>query len=290
MQNILPWLPHFGYPAPMAGTDRTRVIDFGPAPSVLLVNPQLGENIGMAARAMANFGLFELALVNPREGWDREKAVAAASGAFETVESATVFKTLPEALHGKHYVYATTARPRGMTKDVMTPEQAGFDMRARVARGEKVVMMFGRERTGLNNDEVSLADMIVTAPVNPAYASLNIAQAVLLMGYEWFKHEATSLGQSTPELAALAGPGLQMPDTHPASKDELYGFYDHLERELATAGFFKTAAKQPGIMRNIRNIFARTTISAQEISTLRGIVSSLTRVHELRKAQREEKQ
>lgn len=271
----------------MAGTDKTRAIDFGPAPCVVLVNPQLGENIGMAARAMANFGLFELALVEPREGWDRERAVAAASGAFETVEKATVYNALPDALQGKHYVYATTARPRGMTKDVMTPEQAGIDMRARVARGEKVVLMFGRERTGLNNEEVSLADMIVTAPVNPAYASLNIAQAVLLMGYEWFKHEATSLGQSTPELAALSGPGLQMPDTQPATKEELYGFYDHLEGELETAGFFKTKEKQPGIMRNIRNIFARTTVSAQEISTLRGIVSSLTRVHELRKAKRQ---
>lgn len=271
----------------MAGTDKTRAISFGPTPCVVLVNPQLGENIGMAARAMANFGLFELALVDPREGWDRERAVAAASGAFETVEKATVFNSLPEALEGKHYVYATTARPRDMTKDVMTPEQAGLDMRARVARGEKVALMFGRERTGLNNDEVSLADMIVTAPVNPAYASLNIAQAVLLMGYEWFKHEATSLGQSTPELAALSGPGLQMPDTQPATKEELYGFYDHLEGELEAAGFFKTKEKQPGIMRNIRNIFARTTVSAQEISTLRGIVSSLTRVHELRKARRQ---
>lgn len=271
----------------MAGTDKTRAMVFGPAPTVVLVNPQLGENIGMAARAMANFGLFELTLVDPREGWDRERAIAAASGASETVEKATVFKMLTEALHGKHYVYATTARPRGMTKDVMTPEQAGHDMRARVARGEKVVMMFGRERIGLTNEEVSLADMIVTAPVNPAYASLNIAQAVLLMGYEWFRHDAQSLGQATPELAALSGPGLQMPDTRPATKEELYGFYDHIEGELAAAGFFKTAAKQPGMMRNIRNIFARTSLSAQEVSTLRGIVSSLTRVHELRKSERE---
>ncbi len=271
----------------MAGTDKTRIVHLGPAPSVVLVNPQLGENIGMAARAMANFGLFELTLVDPREGWDRERAIAAASGALETVEKANIFNTLSEALHDKHYVYATTARPRGMTKDVMTPEQAGHDMRARVARGEKVVMMFGRERIGLTNEEVSLADMIVTAPVNPAYASLNIAQAVLLMGYEWFRHDAQSLGQATPELAALAGPGLQMPDTRPATKEELYGFYDHIEGELAIAGFFKTAAKQPGMMRNIRNIFARTSLSAQEVSTLRGIVSSLTRVHELRKSERE---
>jgi tRNA/rRNA methyltransferase len=271
----------------MAGTDSTRLTSFGPSPSVMLVNPQLGENIGMAARAMANFGMFDLNLVDPREGWDQEKATAAASGAHQTVENAPVFKTLPEALQDKHYVYATTARPRGMTKDVMTPEQAGLDMRARIARGEKVAILFGRERTGLNNEEVSLADMIITAPVNPAYASLNIAQAVLLVTYEWFKHEATSLGQATPELAAIEGPGLQMPDTRPATKDELYGFYGHLEAELDAAGFFKTEAKHPGMMRNIRNIYARANLSEQEVRSLRGMVSSLTRAHEKRKLARE---
>jgi tRNA/rRNA methyltransferase len=267
----------------MAGTDSTRVIDFGPAPSVVLVNPQLGENIGMAARAMANFGLFDLRLVEPREGWDREKAAAAASGAQSTVEKARVHNSLPNCLQEMNHVYATTARPRGMTKDVMTPEQAGLDMRARIARGEKVAILFGRERYGLNNEEVSLADVIITAPVNPAYASLNIAQAVLLVSYEWFKHEAKSLGQATPELPALEGPGLQMPDTRPATKEELYGFYGHIEDELATAGFFKTEEKQPGMMRNIRNIFARTSLTQQEVSTLRGIVSALTRKHIRRK-------
>jgi tRNA/rRNA methyltransferase len=263
----------------MAGTDSTRTISFGPAPSVVLVNPQLGENIGMAARAMANFGLFDLRLVEPREGWDRERAANAASGAVETVEKSTVFNSLEEALQDKHYVYATTARPRGMTKEVITPEQAGIDMRARMARGEQVAIMFGRERWGLSNDEVVRADVIVTAPVNPAYASLNIAQAVLLMGYEWFRHEATSLGQSTPELSALDGPGLKMPDTRPATKDELNGFYDHLERELDTAGFFKTDKLRPSMVRNLRNVFGRASLTEQEVRSLRGVVSSLTRKH-----------
>lgn len=267
----------------MAGTDKTQVKDFGPAPIVVLVNPQLGENIGMAARAMANFGLFDLCLVAPREGWDREKAEKAASGAHETVEKAQVFATLPECLSEVNFVYAATARPRGMTKEVMTPEQAGLNMRARIKRGEKIAMLFGRERWGLTNDEVSLADVIVTAPVNPAYASLNIAQAVLLLGYEWFKHEATTLGQATPELPALEGPGLQMPDTRPATKEELYGFLGHLEEELHMAGFFKTAEKRPGMMVNIRNIFSRTALTQQEVSTLRGIISSLTRMHIRRK-------
>jgi tRNA/rRNA methyltransferase len=267
----------------MAGTDKTHAKDFGPAPIVVLVNPQLGENIGMAARAMANFALFDMRLVEPRPGWDREKAEKAASGAQETVEKARVFATLQEGLSDVNFVYAATARPRGMTKEVMTPEQAGLDMRSRIARGEKLAMLFGRERFGLTNDEVSLADVIVTAPVNPAYASLNIAQAVLLLGYEWFRHHATTLGQATPELPALAGPGLQMPDTRPATKAELYGMLQQLEDELHIAGFFKTAEKRPGMMVNIRNIFSRTALTQQEVSTLRGIISSLTRLHVRRK-------
>jgi tRNA/rRNA methyltransferase len=182
-----------------------------------------------------------------------------------------------------HYVYATTARPRGMIKEVVTPEQAASDMRQRIGRGEKLAILFGRERWGLNNDEISLADAIVTAPVNPAFASLNIAQAVLLMGYEWFKGQAASLGQQTPELPALAGPGLQTPDTRPATKEELYGFFEHLERELDQAGFFKTADKKPGMVRNIRNLYGRAGLTEQEVRSLRGMVASLARAHEREK-------
>ncbi len=263
----------------MAGTDKTRNQVLGPAPIVVLVNPQLGENIGTAARAMANFGLHELRIVDPRDGWPSEKALTSSSGANWIIEGAAVFDDLARSLHDVNYVYATTARPRGMTKDVVTPEQAGADMRARISRGEKLAVLFGRERWGLNNDEVSLADVIVTAPVNPAFASINIAQAVLLIGYEWYKDQAPSLGQETPELAALDGPGLQTPDTRPATKEELYGFLDHLERELDGSGFFKTAAKKPGIMRNIRNMYARAGLTEQEVRSLRGMVASLTRAH-----------
>ena len=271
----------------MAGTDKTKNQVLGPAPIAILVNPQLGENIGTAARAMANFGLHELRLVDPRDGWPNEKALTSSSGANWIIENATVHETLADALKDVNYVYATTARPRGMVKEVITPEQAGHDMRARVARGEKIALLFGRERFGLSNDEVSLADVIVTAPVNPAFASINIAQAVLLMGYEWFKEQAETLGQQTPELPALEGPGLQTPDTRLATKEELYGFFDHLERELDVAGFFKTEDKKPGMLRNIRNLFSRAELTEQEVRSLRGIVSSLTRAHELRKAQRE---
>jgi len=267
----------------MAGTDKTRHQTLGLAPIVVLVNPQLGENIGTAARAMANFGLHELRLVDPRDGWPNDKALTAASGANWIIEGATVHGGLAAALADVNYVYATTARPRGMIKEVITPEQAGDDMRARIGRGERVAMLFGRERWGLNNDEVSLADVIVTAPVNPAFASINIAQAVLLMGYEWYKRQAATLGQRTPELPALDGPGLQTPDTRPATKDELYGFFDHLERELDAAGFFKTADKKPGMLRNIRNLYGRAALTEQEVRSLRGMIASLTRAHERRR-------
>lgn len=267
----------------MAGTDKTRNQALGPAPIAVLVNPQLGENIGTAARAMANFGLHELRIVDPRDGWPNEKAVAASSGANWIIEGARVFDGLAPALHDVHYVYATTARPRGMIKEVITPEQAGHDMRGRISRGERVAILFGRERWGLTNDEISLADVIVTAPVNPAFASLNIAQAVLLMGYEWFRIGAPSLGQQTPELPALEGPGLQTPDTRPATKEELYGFLEHLEKELDAAGFFKTRDKKPGMLRNIRNLFTRAGLTEQEVRSLRGMVASLVRAHERRK-------
>jgi tRNA/rRNA methyltransferase len=282
-EELLPAIP-----PPMAGTDKTQLMAFGPTPSVVLVNPQLGENIGMAARAMANFGLMDLRLITPREGWDREKALGAASGASETVEHMTIHDSLEEGLREFNFIYATTARPRDMVKEVMTPEQAAADMHARIGRGEKIGILFGRERWGLSNDEISKADVIISAPVNPAYASLNIAQAVLLVGYEWFKPLATSLGQGTLEYQALEGPGLRMPGTELASKEILYGMYDHLEEELATAGFFKSPEKRPTVMRNIRNMFAKAQLSIQEVKSLRGIISSLTRMHVRRKGQSDE--
>ena len=277
----------FSYFEPMPLSFKSRKMNFGPAPSVVLVNPQLGENIGMAARAMANFSLSDLRLVSPREGIEMERAVTASAGAVETVEAATTHETLEGALAEFQFIYATTARPREMTKEVMTPEQASTDMHMRINRGEKVAILFGRERFGLTNDEISKADVIISAPVNPAYASLNIAQAVLLVGYEWYKPIATSLGMATHEHQAHDGPGLKMTNTQPATKDELYGFFDHIEAELSTSGFFKTVEKQPIVMRSFRNMFARAGLTEQEIKTLRGMVSSLTRTH-LRPKKRDE--
>ena len=243
----------------MAGTDKTQSpAARAPPRSVMLVNPQLGENIGTAARAMANFGLHRAAhcrshaTAGPTRGPSRPPRAPTGSS-----KTAKVFDR-PSRRPSRtiNCVYATTARPRGMVKEVLTPEQAGHDMRRRIGEGEKLAILFGRERWGLNNDEVSLADIIITAPVNPAFASLNIAQAVLLVGYEWYQHRRRRpSARRRPSLPPSTGPGLQTPDTRPATKEELYGFFDHLESELDAAGFFKTAEKKPGMVRNMRNLF-----------------------------------
>ena len=246
------------------------------APVVILVNPQLGQNIGTAARAMANFGLSELRLVEPRDGWPSEWAVKAASGANWILDGVQVFERLEDAIADLHHVYATTARPRGMTKTVITPADAGLDMRARAGRGQKLGILFGRERWGLNNEEVSLADVIITAPVNPRFASINIAQAVLLVAYEWYRHEAGErVGMETDEAPALT-PGLKMPDSRPATKAELIGMFEHLESELDAAGFFRSPDMRPTIVRNLRNMFERAELSDQEVRSFRGLIRALS--------------
>ena len=263
----------------MSGTDHTQENPKNPAPCVILIEPQLGENIGTAARAMANFGLHELRLVSPRDGWPNERAVKAASGADWIIEGAALYEEPPQSVSDLNYVYATTARPRGIVKPVITPEQAALDMRARIAAGQKVGVMFGRERFGLRNEEIKLADVIVMAPVNPAFASINVAQAVLLVGYEWYKHEATTLGQETPQEAAMTGPGLPQAGSRPATKEELEGFFGHIERELTDCGFLRPIEKAPSMMRNIRAIYSRCQLTEQEVRSLRGIVSGLTYTH-----------
>ncbi len=258
----------------------TREHDSGTAPAVILVNPQLGENIGTAARAMANFTLSEMHIVDPRDGWPNERARQTASGADWIIEQAVVHDTCEAAVAPFHRVYATTARPRGMTKEVLTPEQAAADMHQRIAAGQRVALMFGRERWGLNNDEVALADVIVTAPVDPKFASLNIAQAVLLVGYEWYKPVAKTLGMGTGEMPAMDGPGLKVRGQEGlATKQELMGLFEHLEIELEKAGFFKSPDMRAGMVRNLRNMLQRTELSQQEVRTFRGIIASLTRAH-----------
>ncbi len=248
-------------------------------PEVILVEPQLGENIGTAARAMANFCLPDLRLVNPREGWPNEKAVKASAGASSVVENAKVYETIEESVSGLNYIFATTARSRDMVKAVFTPEQAVQEMQERIAQGQKVGILFGRERIGLKNNEVALADAIIMAPVNPEFASLNIAQAVLLVGYEWLKHsQNASLGRET-EFDGPGIPGMKYRSSMPASKAELIGFFEHLEHELDEAGFFQPPEKKERMTQNLRNMFQRMEASEQEVRTLRGIVASLTRAH-----------
>ena len=259
----------------MAGTDRSQAIELRPSPAVILCEPQLGENIGTTARAMANFGLWDLRLVNPRDGWPNERAVAAASRADHVIEQVRVFDTVEAAISDLTLVHATTARRRDMQKEVVGPEESAKRMSAHVASGAKAGLLFGRERWGLYNEEVVLADAIVTLPVEAAFASLNIAQAVLLMAYEWRRQSGL-----TAELPFDGG--LQAV----APRDELLGLFGHLEETLDRTGFFKTEDKRPAMVNNLRAMFTRAGLSAQEIRTLRGVISSIDRVHERQRPDR----
>ncbi|HEX7776233.1 MAG TPA: RNA methyltransferase [Parvibaculum sp.] len=252
----------------MAGTDQTKKdsAPAGAAPVIVLVAPQLGENIGTAARAMLNFGLTDLRLVAPRDGWPNPRARSAASGADIVIDGARVFEATAAAVSELDYVIATTARPRDMVKPVLTPETAAAKLREVIAGGRKAGVLFGPERTGLTNDDVVLADAVMMVPVNPAFASLNLAQAVLLLGHEWFK-------------AADATPAERMDylETRPATKEELLGFFEHLEGELDRFGFLKPPEKRPSMIRNLRNMFQRAAMTEQEVRTMRGVVAALTR-------------
>ncbi|MCQ4629544.1 RNA methyltransferase [Shinella sp. CPCC 100929] len=250
----------------MAGTNSERTL-IAEGPAIILVHPQLGENIGMVARAMANFGLAELRLVNPRDGWPSDKAISAASKADHVIEAAKVYPSLEAAVADLEFVYATTARDRYGYKEVRSPVVAADDLRVRFRAGEKTGILFGRERTGLTNEEIALADELVTFPVNPAFASLNLAQAVLLMSYEWMKSGLASV-EDTPFDA--------LPQ-RPAKKEELQGLFDHVEETLDARGYFRPAEKKPKLVENLRAILTRPSFTGTEIQVLRGIVSCLDR-------------
>ncbi len=252
------------------------------APTIILVGPQLSENIGQAARAMANFGLTDLRLVSPRDGWRSEKTFSNAAGASPIIDNVSVYSTIESAIADLHCVGATTARIRDMIKPVLTPESAMRDFAARTKNSQRCGILFGRERSGLDNDEVALADNIIMAPVVPAFASINLAQAVLLIGYEWRRITAgLDLGRAT-EFDGPAREGLRLNKCNPATRGELLDFYAHIEAELTTAGFFKTDEKRSSMVRNIRNLFMRAALTAQEVKTLRGIVVALTSVRQTR--------
>lgn len=235
-------------------------------PAIVLVEPQLGENIGMVARAMWNCGLDDLRLVRPRDGWPNPRAVAASSGATGVLDKARLFETTAEAVADLHRLYATTARERHMIKAVVTPRQAATEMRdlAEGAEGRAGVL-FGKEAFGLHNDDIARADAILSVPLNPEFTSLNLAQAVLLIGYEWYQ-----LG------AGAADHQLTVPKrTRPATKEELYGLFEHLEGELDDCGFLHVKDKRPTMVRNIRNMLERADLTEQEVRTLRGMIVCL---------------
>jgi tRNA/rRNA methyltransferase len=249
----------------------------GETPAVLLMEPQLADNVGMVARAMANFGLDDLRLIAPRDGWPNEKARIAASGANYVIDDATAFPALPAAIADLNWLAATTARQRDLRKPVLTPIAAVAEMRARIAKGERCGVLFGRERNGLETSEVANADALIMIPVNTRFASLNLAQAVLILGYEWMRgSEDQSLGRVTTYETPIA-PGLNLGYDRPASKLEVLGFFEHLEAELERLGFFNPPHKRGPVVRNVRTMFSRMGPTEQEVRTLRGIVATLAK-------------
>jgi tRNA/rRNA methyltransferase len=252
-----------------AGTDKTRP-RIGGGPAVILVRAQLAVNIGMCARAMANFGISDLRLVNPREGWPRsdgyrDVAYSAAAGAVGVLDRARVYDSVEAAIGDLTAVYATTARERGQMKAVLGPSVA-MAATAAAPADEKRGILFGPERTGLDNDEVALADAIITFPSDPSYASFNLAQAVLLCAYEWFK---AAHGDAPPP------PAVPRAVSPPAQREMLFAFFDYIEAKLDENGFFRPATKKPGMRRNLRNIFHRMELTQQDVRTLWGAVVRL---------------
>lgn len=248
----------------MSGTDKTKAGLAIAGPVVILVEPQLGENIGMAARAMGNFALSELRLVNPRDGWPNIAAQRAAAGADHIIDHVRLFDTLPAALADLDLVFATTARSHDQAKPVMGPEAAAREIRDHVTAGGRAGILFGRERAGLTNEEVARANRIITYPVNPGFASLNLAQAVLLMGYEWFK------------LATSGALPFAMPErSERAAQEQMEAFFENLVRELDRVEFLRPAEKRETMLVNLRNIFFRMEPTRQDMHTLHGVIMAI---------------
>src|SRR6266511_4770991 len=250
---------------PGAGTDKTKDWADLAGPIIILVEPQLGENIGAVARVMGNFGLSRLRLVNPRDGWPSLQARRSASGADRILDDAVLYDTVEAAIADCSLVLATTARAHDQAKPVVGPDQAAVVMAPQVAAGENVAVLFGRERYGLENAEVAFADRIVTLPVNPAFASLNLAQAVAIIAYEWFK-------LTTGGTLSFAMPQ----KSEPARKQQVHAFFANLERELDRIEYFRPLNKRATMLVNLRNIFARMQPTQQDVQTLHGIVMALS--------------
>lgn len=236
-----------------------------PQPAFVLIRPQMGENIGAAARGMWNFGLDRMRIIDPRDGWPNQRAVAMASGAGRLLDAAQLFDDTASAIADCDYVYATTARPRGLTKLVLSPEAAMQDARARIAAGQKVAVMFGPERSGMENDDIARANAIISVPVNPEFPSLNLAQCVLLTGYEW-RREAVP---AEPARVDAVGDW--------AEQIEIEKLGDHFEERLATAGFFYPEHKAENMKMNLRNLWSRMPLTRADVQMLHGMMRQMVR-------------
>jgi tRNA/rRNA methyltransferase len=234
------------------------------SPVVILVRPQLADNVGACARAMANGGLFHMRLVAPRDGWPQEKAWRTASGADRILDALTVHETVADATADLHHVFATCPRPRHIVKPVLTARGAAAELREIGNRGLRAGLLFGPERAGLDNDDVAAADALVRYPLNPAFMSLNLAQAVMVMAYEWW-----TAGDNTPTRTLMTN------ETQIATKGQLDNFLSHLVDQLDACGFLRNLPKRPGMVRNIRHFFQRGEVTEQELRTLHGVVTEL---------------
>jgi tRNA/rRNA methyltransferase len=259
----------------LAGTSRSKVPPMTEAksqttteapiqPAFILVRPQMGENIGAAARAMLNFGLERMRIVDPRDGWPNPKANAMASGAGRVLDMAGIFPDVPRAIADCDFVFATTARPRELVKPVVTPERAMQMLREMGAAGKKVGILFGPERAGLENDDVALANAIITVPVNPEFPSLNLGQCALLVAYEWGRQQS----DVAPEVMMLAR-------TEFANREEVEKLGDHFEERLDAAGFFFPPTKSAGMRLNLRNMWARLNLTRAEVQTFHGMLRQI---------------
>ncbi len=237
-----------------------------PAPAVVLIGTQLGENIGTTARAMLNFGLSDLRLVRPKCGWPNVKALKACSGATEVLNKVRLYDTTDEATADLERVLATTARPRDLPKPVVTATEAGRDMRHAMSGGQQAGVLFGPERTGLSNDDLIYADAVLSVPLNPSYSSLNLAQAVLLVAYEWFQ---------------AGDPDKPQPSTtqtrRPATKGELQGLLNHLAEELDETNFFRTPDRRQSMLQTIKLVIQRANLREPDVHLLRGMIKALAR-------------
>ncbi len=238
----------------------------GESPVIVLVNPQLADNIGMAARAMANGGLFHMRLVAPRDGWPQERAFFVSSGAQRILEAATVHPTVEDAIADCHRVFATCPRPRHVVVNIRNARAAAEDLRSINTAGQRVAVLFGPERAGLTAEDLARADTLVRYPLNPAHNSLNLAQAVMILAYEWWM-----AADATPPRA------LHTNETQVATRGSLENFMGHLLDELDACGFLRNEAKRPGMVRNLRHWFTRGEITEQELRTLHGVVAELSR-------------